>query len=365
MRRDRTYPGASKFRDRHGKWRWRARAKGKPTVMLPGDYGSHEFVEAWNAWANGTPVEIGARRTIPGSISALIAGYYQSSDFKTLAEATQTTYRGVLERFRAKNGDKPVRTLTPEAIRAKLDKMAATPRSANVLLQCLRVICRFAVDRAMLKVNPAAQVKRLKFKSEGFHTWTDDEVLQFEQQHPVGTKARLALDLLLYMAPRRADVVKLGRQHERDGVFVMRQQKTGTSLIIPVFPALRASIDAMPKDGLTYLTTAYGRPFTPAGFGNWFRDRCDEAGLPHCSAHGLRKAAARRMAEAGKSAHEIMSVTGHRTLSEAERYTRAVDQERLARRAVDGLAGMKTEPIAGKLDDRFANSDANLLKLKG
>lgn len=365
MRRDRNYPGASKFRDRHGKWRWRARAKGKATLMLPGDYGSHEFVEAWNAWSNGTPVDIGARRTVPGSISALIAAYYQSADFKTLAAATRTTYRGVLERFRAKNGDKPVRMLTPETIRAKLDKMAATPRSANVLLQCLRVICRFAVDRGMLKANPAASVKRLKFKSDGFHTWTDDEVLRFEQRHPVGTKARLALDLLLYMAPRRADVVKLGRQHEREGAFVMRQQKTGSTLVIPVFPALRISIDAMPKDGLTYLTTAYGRPFTPAGFGNWFRDRCNEAGLAHCSAHGLRKAAARRMAEAGKSAHEIMSVTGHRSLGEAERYTRAVDQERLARRAVDGLAGAKSEPIIGKPDVRFANGDPNALKLKG
>ena len=121
MRRDRRFPGASKFLDRHGKWRWRARQKGQPTVMLPGEYGSPGFVEVWSAWASGKPTDIGARRTAPGSISALIAAYYQSTDYKLLAEATRTTYRGVLERFRAKNGDKPMRALTPENVRTKLD----------------------------------------------------------------------------------------------------------------------------------------------------------------------------------------------------------------------------------------------------
>ena len=144
----------------------------------------------------------------------------------------------------------------------------------------------------------------------------------------------------------------MGRQHIRDGVVYVRQQKTGAMLAIPLHPALAAIIEATPNkrvehgsttsfDGreklnpLTLLTTAYGKPFTAAGFGNWFRDRCNEAGLPeHCSAHGLRKAACRRLAEAGCSANVIASISGHATLTEVARYTKAADQERMAREGI-------------------------------
>src|SRR5207247_11179099 len=63
-------------------------------------------------------------------------------------------------------------------------------------------------------------------------------------------------------------------------------------------------------------------------------DRCNEAGLPHCSAHGLRKAAARVLAEAGCTAHEIGAITGHSSLAELVRYTKAADQRRLAEAAM-------------------------------
>ncbi|MGH6725474.1 MAG: tyrosine-type recombinase/integrase [Pseudolabrys sp.] len=135
---------------------------------------------------------------------------------------------------------------------------------------------------------------------------------------------------MLYTGQRRSDVVRMGRQHVQDGKIHVRQDKTGARLKIPLHATLASIIDASPTDHLTYLTTQFGKPFTAAGFGNWFRERCNEAGLPHCSAHGLRKAAARLLAEAGCTEHEIASVTGHASLREIVRYTRAADQERLA-----------------------------------
>jgi integrase len=84
----------------------------------------------------------------------------------------------------------------------------------------------------------------------------------------------------------------------------------------------------------TFLVTEYGKPFSEAGFGNW---RCDEAGLSDCSSHGLRKAIARRMAEAGMSPHQIQAITGHTTLKEIERYTKAVRQKLIAEMAMRGL----------------------------
>ena len=93
----------------------------------------------------------------------------------------------------------------------------------------------------------------------------------------------------------------------------------------------------MPLDNLTFLSTAHGKPFTVAGFGNAFHDWCKAAGLKDRSAHGLRKAAARRFAEAGCTTKQIAAITGHKTLSEVERYTASAEQERMAREAISRL----------------------------
>jgi integrase len=172
-------------------------------------------------------------------------------------------------------------------------------------------------------------------KSDGFRTWSEGDIAAFEAHYPIGSKPRLALALLLHTAQRRADVVRMGRQHIRDGVLSVRQQKTGTVLAIPVTPALAAALDATPSEHLTFLVTDRGQSFEPTAFTKWFRRCCDAAGLPKaCSAHGLRKAACRRLAEAGCSANEIGSISGHTSLREIERYTRAADRARMARHAV-------------------------------
>lgn len=143
------------------------------------------------------------------------------------------------------------------------------------------------------------------------------------------------MSLLLYGGQRRSDTVGLGRQHVRDGALHLRQQKTGAALVIPIHPTLAAILAATPTNGLTFLTTSTGAPFSPAGFGNLFREWCNEAGLPkHCSAHGLRKAACRRLAEAGCSEHQIAAISDHTSLAEVRRYTKAASQAKMARAAM-------------------------------
>ena len=151
----------------------------------------------------------------------------------------------------------------------------------------------------------------------------------------MGSKPRLALALLLYTAQRRSDVVRIGRQHIKDGVLTVKQQKTGVTLAIPVHPHLQAVLDATPSEHLTFLVTATGKPYGGNAFSEQFRNWCDAAGLPkRCKPHGLRKAACRRLAEAGCSANEIMAISGHTTMKEIVRYTVAADQARLARNAL-------------------------------
>jgi len=178
-----------------------------------------------------------------------------------------------------------------------------------------------------------------------FHTWTDDEIAQFEAHHPVGSKppARLRA-LLLYTGQRRGDVIRMGRQHIKDGVLTITQQKTGVRVAVPVHPQLRAIIDASAgvNANLTFIVTQRGKPFPGHSFTAWFRKHCDDAGLPkRCVVHGLRKAAGRKLAEAECRAHEIMAVLGHTTLKEAERYTKDFDRAKLARSAMARL-GIET-----------------------
>jgi integrase len=184
-------------------------------------------------------------------------------------------------------------------------------------------------------------------KTAGYHSWTETELRQYEARHPIGTKARLALDLLLYTAGRRGDIVRLGPPNMRNGRFVFTASKNRAELDIPVAPPLAATITATPMLGVkTFLVTEYGRAFTPAGFGNWFRDRCNEAGLPQCSAHGLRKAFLRRMAEAGCSEDFIASISGHKDYREIRTYVQAANK---ARMASDGMARtLAMFPGAGK-----------------
>jgi integrase/recombinase XerD len=149
--------------------------------------------------------------------------------------------------------------------------------------------------------------------------------------------------LLLYTTCRREDAVRLGPQHVRNGRVKFRQAKNEhrnpVDIDIPLHSDLAAILGATPSGHMTFLTTEYGRPFSPAGFGNRFREWCNQAGLPHCSAHGLRKATATRLAERGATPHEIMSVTGHRSLEEVERYTRKAQKSTLADSAMSKFKG--------------------------
>jgi integrase len=339
------------------KARYYFRRPGFKRIPLPDLPGSAAFMEAYSAALAGQSLPrpmIGASRTKAGSIAALIVGFFCSPHFLALAPATQQTYRLILERFRNEHGDKPVALLTRQHINAMLAQRVLTPAAANHWLRLVKSLMAFAVEEGWRKDNPTAGIRSITNKTDGFHTWTEGEIAAFENHYPVGSKARLALALLLYTAQRRSDVVRMGRQHVSNGMISVRQKKTGTMLVIPVHPDLAAIIEATPNDHLTFLTTSFGKPFTAPGFGNWFRERCDEAVIPkHCAAHGLRKAACRRLAEAGCSANVIASVSGHTTLSEVARYTKAADQERMAR---DGMASIRSRTGSGNVGQRVAKS---------
>jgi integrase len=336
------------FLDRYGVPRYYFRRAGFKQIALAGPPGSTEFMEAYARALDHAPKpEIGARRTVAGTVNAAVVGYLGSIAFHNLAPVSKTIYRGILEHIRREHGDKRIALLERCHVLRMLDAKAATPAAARSYLLCLRILIRYAIDIGLREDDPTAGIRVARPKTNGFENWSEQDIAAYEATHAIGTMQRLAFSLLLYTAQRRADVVRMGRQHIRDGVLYVRQQKTGTSLAIPVCTELAAVLDATPSEHLTFLTTGRGRPFSPEGFSRWFRNCCDEAGLPSRSAHGLRKAACRRLAEAGCSAGEIAAISGHASLRELERYTKAADQARMARNAV---ARTRTATASGKLD---------------
>jgi integrase len=215
-----------------------------------------------------------------------------------------------------------------------MDRKADKPGAANNRKKYLSTMFGWAVKQRLMKANPSRDAERVRYATDGFHTWTVDEVRQFENRHPIGTKARLALALLLFTGARRGDAVTFGRQHVKDGLLRYVPRKTrykrSTPSEKPWLPCLSDVVAASPCGDLTFLVTEYGKPFTAAGFGAWFRKRCDEAGLPHCTAHGLRKAGGTLAAEAGATDRQLMEMFDWTTASQATVYTATADRRRLA-----------------------------------
>jgi integrase len=290
------------------------------------------------ALGNVEPIVIGADRAKAGTVAATVSMYLASVTFADLADETRRTRRNILERFREAHGDKRIASIEKKHVQALIDAKAATPSAARNLLAVIRLLMKFAIEAGIRADDPTIGVKRVKIKTDGFRTWDEEHIAAFEARHPIGTMPRLALALALGTGQRRGDLVKIGRPHVRGDMIAVHQKKTKKPLMIPIGKELRAAIDAMPADRLIFITTARGKPFSPASFTNWFRARCQEAGLQlGLSVHGLRKAVCCRLAEAGCSEKQIAAITGHKTLRMLQRYTEAADQERLARAAIERL----------------------------
>jgi integrase len=326
-------------RDRaNGKRRVRFRRGGFSTY-LTGTPWSEDFMRQRAAALDGAKVErkVGFDRTITGSLDALIVSYYKLV-FPTLKASTRAKRRAILERLRREHGKKPVARLEYAHIAQMHTAKAATPEAANNLLKVLRHLLDHAIAIKLITANPARGVRRFKSQGDGIHTWTEDEVARFQARHALGSTAHLALALLLNTGQRLSDAVRMGWQHVRDDKITVRQEKTDAPLLIPIAPELARVLELVPRTNMTFLLTDRGAPFSKEWFGNWMRKRCDEAGLPQCSSHGLRKLAATRLANAGCSEREIMAITGHKSVAEVSRYTKARDQAQLAERAIARLS---------------------------
>ena len=279
----------------------------------------------------------------PGTFDRLVTEYFVSPEFRRLGATTQINYRRVIERFvlDEKIGHRLVAEMRREHVSRIIAKRAGTPGAANDLLKKIRILIHFAIDNGWRADDPTLRLK--KFAAGEFHTWTDDEIAIFEAHWPKGTCERTAFTLLLCTGQRRSDVVRMAWDDVDNGLIRVVQGKTGAKLSVPLHPDLSEALTSWPHRGERILVTTFGKPFTSNGFGNYMANKIADAGLPdRCVTHGLRKAAARRLAEAGCTANQSAAITGHATLVEVSRYTKAADQVHLAQTAIDRLTAKQS-----------------------
>jgi integrase len=322
--------------DRHGNIRLYVRVPGKPKVRLrETTIGTPEFWAAYHAALQATPApKPQPKRATPGSFRALCLEYFKAAEYTRLSERTRYVRKRVLDKIAETDGDKPYRFMEARHVRKRRDAAADRPEAANEMVKTLRQLFAWAIEAEHAKVNPARDVPYIRTGSEGFHTWTVEEVEKYREFHAIGTKARLAMDLMLFTGTRKSDAIRLGPQMMRDGWIRWTEVKGRSKLVknreLPILPELAASIAATKCGHLNFLVTEFGKPYTAGGFGNWFRRRCDDAGLPHCTAHGLRKAGATIAADNGATEHQLMAIYGWESPKQAAHYTKKANRKRLA-----------------------------------
>jgi integrase len=340
-------PYLMRDQDRHGNWRIFARRNGRK-IRIREKPGTPEFARAYSdaLEALDAPVPEGRKIAPAGTLGWLAALYFASGEFKGLDPRSQASRRLIIEeclREPRKPGSSdlmarcPLAAFSAKHMKVLRDRKISKPGAANNRRKHLSAMFGWAVEAGHVKSNPVRDARRIRYRSKGFHTWSVEEVRQYEDHHPIGTKARLALALLLFTGVRRGDVVTLGKQHIRDGWLRFVPGKTRHLRDVlsekPVLPALADVIARSPVGDLTFLVTEYGRAFTAAGFGDRIRKWCDAAGLPQCTAHGLRKAGATIAADLGASDRQLMALYDWTTASMATPYTRATDKKRLTEEA--------------------------------
>ena len=339
-------------RDRHGNVRlYFIHSSLKRKFRLRAVYGTAEFEEEYRA---ALTQAVSAKKEVKAEkdLDWLCNRYFNSAEFKAFEQNTRRRKRSELEAICQINsisgkkiqrlGSLPFDRMPKETV-VKLRDMKADeglPGAANYRVKQVRALFSWAMSADIAKLNPATGVKKIKYASSGFYTWTEDDLAKFEAKYPIGTRERLAMAIMLYFGVRRSDACKLGPQHESQDrksiTFVMfkNRKRKPTTLTLPILPPLRQIIGASEIGEKAYVLNAHGKPFaSEAVFGNWMREVCDRAGLEECTSHGLRKVASVRCAEAGATTHQMMALFGWHDINMALEYTRAAEQKKMAEQA--------------------------------
>lgn len=338
-------PYVDRFVDRQGKARYYYRRTGGPRVPLEGLPWSAPFMAGYKAAAEGQGAMPEGAAFAPGSVEAAVVRYLASDAWKQQAQTSRELRKPIMEQFRAKYGTAKIRALRRNHVQQII--ASKSPSAQSNWLKALRHFAAWAMRENLIAADPCAGVQTArKPQTGGFMTWTEAHVASYRTKYPLGGKPRLALELMLNLGVRISDARQIGPQHMQSGTLTNYQPQKGRTtnghfINVPVHGDLAKAIAAMKVTGATsFLVTGEGNVYTAKYLGQQMRAWCNDAELPECTSHGLRKLCLTRLAEAGCSPFEIMSISGHKNLKEVETYTAAASRKKLALIAMAKLAGI-------------------------
>lgn len=315
-------------KSRHGKVKFFYRVGKGERIRLPDDVNSAEFKEAYVLAVSGKRPAVKKQEVSVQSLRWLIDRYRESAAWKAFSPATQRQRENLFIIAINRSGNAPYSAINKKSMIAAIEARSDTPAQANHFLKTMRGLFSWALKNDHVTIDPTAGISPLKYKTDGFAPWDMEDLARFYAQWPIGTKPRLAVELMIHTGLRRSDIVRAGRHHMRGNIFTMKTQKTGAQITVEFPESLMRVIESTETGDLCFLVSETGAPFATASFGNWFRDRCDEAGIKK-SAHGLRKLSATLAADAGAATHELMAQYGWSSVKQAEIYTKGADRVKL------------------------------------
>ena len=332
---------------RHGKSVWYVRVDKGPRIRLRADFGSPEFDAEYQAAISGAPRR-SRRGPVSGTLAWLVERYRETTAWTDLSLATRRQRENIFLHVLESAGSEPFAKIGQAAIIAGRERRANTPAQSRNFLDAMRGLFRWATKARFVKADPTLGVDNPKRKKgEGFIAWTEENVAAYERRWPLGTRQRVWLDVLLYTGLRRGDAVRVGRQHVRDGVATIKTEKGGftVEVTLPILPVLATTLQVGPCGDLAFIVGASGEPLTKESFGGAFKEACEAAGVPG-SAHGVRKIAATRAANAGATVAQLEAIFGWQGGTMASLYTRAADRRRLSLGAMHTLGARRTKDEA-------------------
>ena len=352
-------PYLHRERTRHGLMVWYVRVnRQSPRIRIYAEFGTPEFTAEYQSALEGKRLPKKGHMVRAGSLEWLANQWKLSSDWHLTKDATKKQRENILDRVLQDNGAVPFASITSADILDGRERRMATPAAANNFLKTMRALFKWACEAGRADSNPAASVKLLPHQGEGFEPWTEADVEAYRARWPLGTRARVALELLLWTGLRRGDAVRLGRQHLRGGVAFLKSEKTGEDLAIPIPATLSEALEAGPTGDLAFVCGSSAEPLTKESFGNYFRDYCNAAGVK-ASAHGLRKLSATMAANNGATEKELQALYGWKTNTQSQTYTRRADREALAKSASEKLSGETHSRTSGPVREPSENTIQN------
>lgn len=274
------------------------------------------------------------------SFALIIAGYKQSPEFTRLADSTKSDYRRWLDRIDDRFGSAPLAAFEMRQMRGDIVEWRniwnEQPRSADMATIVMSLLLNWAVENGLLRINVAANIKKLHKVQRADLIWEKRHWLEMEQAKAPDHLMN-ALLVGSWTGLRLGDLIKLSWDHVGPQAIVFITNKRKGRAVIPILPSLRAWLEKVPEEERTgmVLRNSRGWSWTESGLKTVFRKKKPQ-GFDR-RIHDLRGTFCTMLITKGLTDDQAAMIMGWKSKRVAEIRARYVDEERVIVSLLDKL----------------------------